>query len=187
MRDIVLVFGTSNWQLGGIRRCSRRMKAAINLTSIGCLLPFACLAGEFGEGFSSMVPGGHSDISFRAFTIYTLQEACEKSAVPAELRVLPNPLVLKVGDRIHRSNASPSQGELIIEAYGEDGEFIPAVPVIVSTMDVQGVTAARSDWDYFEAIRTGEDDIVVAWPCTQPDEPWLEARARLLVVSDESD
>jgi len=163
------------------------MKVAINLTSIGCLLPFACMAGQFGEGFSSMVPGGQSDISFRAFTIYTLQEACEKSAVPAELRVLPNPLVLKVGDRIHRSNASPSQGELIIEAYGEDGEFIPAVPVIVSTMDVQGVTAARSDWDYFEAIRTGEDDIVVAWPCTQPDEPWLEARARLLVVSDESD
>lgn len=163
------------------------MKVAIKLAGLGCFLPCACLAGVFAEGFSSKVAAGPSDIGLRAFTIFTLQEACERSAVPAELRILPNPLVLKIGDRIHRSNASANQSGLIIEAYGHDGEFLPAVPVIVSTMDVQGITESRSDWNFLEAVRVGEDDIVVAWPCTQPDEPWLEARARLVVVSDDSD
>ena len=157
------------------------MKVAINLTGLGCLLPCACLAGVFGEGFSSAVQGGPSDISLRAFTIYTLQEACEESAVPAELRIQPDPLALKVGDRIHRANVDPDQSELIIEA----GEFLPAVPVVVSIIDLVGVTQSRSDWSYFEAIRVGEDVIVVAWPCTQPGEPWLEARVRLVVASED--
>ena len=165
------------------------MKTTIRLTqfAFGLLLPCACLAGAFGEGFSSKQPGAPSDIGARAFTIYTLQEACEESAIPAEIRVLPEPLVLKVGERLHRSNTSPAQSELIIEAYGEDGEFLPAVPVIVSTLDMQNVTESKSNWNYLEATRTGEDSIVVAWPCTPPGEPWLESRARLVVISNEQE
>ena len=153
------------------------------MTILMLILPISAIAGFFGEGYSSMAPGGPSDISFRAFTIYTQQEACEKSAHPTELRIIPNPLILKIGDRIHRSNVNVHQSELVIEAYGKSGDFLPAVPIIVSMNDVQNVTVSRSDWDYFEAIHAGQGELVAAWACDTRDGRQLEARVRLIVTS----
>ena len=129
------------------------------------LAPPDSLAGQFGEGYSSMVPGGPSDLRYRAFTIHTGRETCDLSAAVSEFRVSPNPLLLKVGDRIHRTNVDSHISELVIEAYGASGEFLPAVPIVVSTIDSQRVTETRSDWDYFEAVREGEDDLIVQWAC----------------------
>lgn len=156
------------------------------LASVALLLPVSALAGHFGEGYSSAEKGAPSDIYYRAFTIYTQQEACAISARPAELRVFPSPLILKVGDRIHRTNVEMNPGDLIVEAYAEDGEFLPAVPIIVYTIDRQNVVSARSDWDYLEAMREGEDELVVAWACGSADGPPLEARVRLVVTADDS-
>jgi hypothetical protein len=149
------------------------------------LFPLSALAGIFGEGFSSSVLGGPSDIRYRAFTIYTAQEACAESKLPAVLRVRPNPLEMTIGDRIHRTNVERNPSELIIEAYGEHGEFLPGVPIIVSTVDVQNVTASRSDWDYLEAVREGEDELVVGWACKTSDGVPLEARVRIVVESSD--
>jgi hypothetical protein len=68
--------------------------------------PLSASGGIFGEGYSSAAPGAPAGISFRAFTIYTGQDACAKSALPSKLKVLPNPITLRVGERIHRTNAS---------------------------------------------------------------------------------
>ncbi|MDT8398599.1 MAG: hypothetical protein RQ899_08300 [Pseudomonadales bacterium] len=148
------------------------------------LLPVSGFAGIFGEGYSSAVPGESANISFRAFTIHTRQEACEQSAFPSELRIFPSPLILNIGDRIYRSNASSQASGLVVEAYGPRGEFLPEVPIIVSTVDVQNVTSSRSDRDYLEAVQEGEDDLLVSWACASPDGQQLEARVRIIVTSD---
>lgn len=150
-------------------------------------LPSAAAGGVFGEGYSSAVPGGPAAIHFRAFTIYTGQEACAKSPVPAELRIVPNPLQLNVGDRIHRSNGHEHVSELVVEAYDRDGVFLPSVPIIVNLIDVQSVVASRSDWDYFEAIRAGEDELVVYWACPAPDTSSVEKRIRIVVTSESAE
>jgi hypothetical protein len=142
----------------------------------------AAAGGVFGEGYSSAEPGGTAAIHFRVFTIYTGQEACEKSPVPTELRILPNPLRLNVGDRIHRTNGDEHASELVIEAYDKDGLFLPSVPIVVNLIDVQSVVVSRSDWDYFEAIRAGEDELVVGWACPGPDGSPVEVRIRILVT-----
>ena len=148
---------------------------------LALLVPAPGMTGHFGEGYSSSVPGGPADIRYRAFTLYTAQEACARSPHPDRLQVRPEPLIFKVGDRLHRSNVENRVSELIIEAYGADGEFLSAVPILVSTSDRQNVTAARSDWDYLEAVREGEDELVVAWACPTPDGLPLEKRVRLIV------
>lgn len=159
----------------------KRTKAASGLALPALLVPALGMTGHFGEGYSSSVPGGPADLRYRAFTIYTAQDACARSPHPDRLQVRPEPLVLKVGDRLHRSNVEHRVSELIIEAYGADGEFLSAVPIIVSTSDRQNVTMARSDWDYLEAVREGEDELVVAWACPTPDGLPLEKRVRLSV------
>lgn len=155
------------------------------MACLAVLLPSvseAQLREAFGEGYSSAAPGGPAAIHFRAFTIYTGQEACAKSPKPAELRIVPNPLQLQVGDRIHRSNGDAHVSELVIEAYDEDGSFLPSVPIIVNRIDVQSALASRSDWDYLEAIRAGEDELVVYWACPAPDGSAVEARIRIFVT-----
>jgi hypothetical protein len=161
------------------------MSLGVRLVSLVLLFPLSALAGIFGEGFSSSLLGGPPAIRYRAFTIYTAQEACAESALPAEFRVRPNPLRMRLGDRVHRTNVERNPSELIIEAYGEDGEFLPAVPIIVSTVDVQNVTVSRSDWDYFEAVRDGEDELVIAWACRTPNGVQLEARVSIIVASSD--
>ncbi len=146
-------------------------------------VPLAATAGIFGEGYSSAEPGAPSAIHFRAFTIYTGAEACRGSPVPVELRVLPSPLRMSVGDRIHRSNVDRHPSELVIEAYDKDGAFLPAVPIVVATVEVQNVVGSRSDWDYFEALREGEDELVVGWACSAANGTPVEARVRILVTS----
>ena len=139
--------------------------------------------GIFAEGYSSPAPGAPSQISFRAFTIYTWQDACAKSGTPSELKVMPNPITLNVGDRIHRTNVSEQRSEIIVEAYGARGLFLPAVPIIVSTVDPNGVLANRSDWDYFEAVGEGEAELVVGWACQQSGGAPLQASVRIIVTS----
>lgn len=154
--------------------------------SLALLSPLTVFAGDFGEGYSSMIPNGPSDIRIRAFTIYSNQEACDLSAVVAEFRVYPNPLILNIGERIHRTNDNTQTSELVIEAYGTNGEFLPSVPVRLSTMDIQQVTATRSDWDYLEAVREGEDDLIVQWACATSNGVHPLAKVRIIVNSENS-
>ncbi|MEM6484532.1 MAG: hypothetical protein AAF662_06055 [Pseudomonadota bacterium] len=139
------------------------------------------LGGIFGEGYSSSLPGGPSAIYFRAFTIYTRQEACETSGIPAKLKILPNPIQLRIGDRIHRSNVEQHPSEIVVEAYDEHDAFLPAVPITVSTIDTSNITTSRSDWNYFEATKEGKAEVSVSWACSTADGNALEARASVVV------
>jgi len=160
------------------------MKAAKYLAILLLSMPAAVAADIFGEGYSSSEPGGPSAIFFRAFTLYTGQEVCDRSPLPAELKIFPNPLRMKVGDRIHRSNVDEHPSELVIEAFDKDGAFLSGVPIIVNTVGVQNVIETRSDWDYFEAIQEGEDELVVSWACATAGGVPVEGRVRIVVTLD---
>jgi hypothetical protein len=72
---------------------------------------------------------------------------------------------------------------LIVEAYGASGQFLPTVPIVVSTLDLDGVIDNRSDWDYFEAIAEGEAELVVGWACQPAGGTPLRASVRIVVES----
>jgi len=144
------------------------MKAAY-LLLVFVAIQHTANASVFAEGYSSPEPGSSSKIYFRAFTIYTAQDACDKSPKPSDLRISPNPFRMRVGDRIHHSGLNVRPSDFVIEAYDEHGMFLPSVPIIVNIIDTNNVTASRSDWDYFEAINEGEAKLTASWLCSTTD------------------
>lgn len=157
------------------------MKTSILIAALSILVPIPASARTFGEGYTSAEPGGHADVRFRAFSVPMWPQMCDESPRPVELRVLPNPIVMSIGDRIHRSNVTTRESELIIEAYGQDGEFQPQVPITISTTGLHGILDSRSDWDYMEAVATGEDELVVSWICDSGDGAPVQARVPMIV------
>lgn len=137
-------------------------------------------AGSFGEGYSSATPNAPARIHYRAFTIYTAEEACAKSPTPARLTILPARLSLRIGDRLYRHEGN----ELIIEAYDETGRFLSAVPILVDVFAEEGVVTGRSDWDYLEATAEGEGELRVRWGC--PSDTPIEQRARISIKTKSS-
>ena len=135
---------------------------------------------QFAEGYSSPEPGLPAAIYYRAFTIYIMQEACEASPVPAEMKVRPDPLRLNIGDRVARTERTA----LIIEAYNGDGRFIPAIPTIVDISDPDNIIDTRSDWDYLEAIAEGRAELTVKWACRDDEAQAVEATVPIVVESE---
>lgn len=156
----------------------------IALILLVLLIPSFATAEIFGEGFSSATPNTSADIRFRAFTIYSLESACVGSIAVEKLSIMPNPLFLTVGDRIYRSNVNALTSEIIIEAFGKNGEFLPSVPLIISINDDQNAIISRSDWDYFEAIREGEARLITSWACASQNVQEVEASARIIVTDN---
>jgi len=154
---------------------------------LACLLVVAEIAAAqvfgFGEGWSSESPGAPASIYYRAFTIYTGAEACEKSGRLAELRTPPSPIVLSVGERLYRSEGSDASAELAVNAYDSEGRFLSRVPVVVDLIDPSELMVGRSDWNYIEATKPGEAVLRFSWLCpTEDGEPISAERA--IVVSE---
>ena len=163
------------------------MRATLGFALLVCAAQSALSAGIFGEGYSSAEVGTPSPIYFRAFTIYTGQEACEHSLRPVEFKILPNPLRLTIGDRVHHTGLDGRPSDLVIEAYDAEGAFLPSVPVTVAVISKDNVTDSRSNWDYMEAVRDGQDELRVVWACTAADGRTVETRIPILVTSEEID
>jgi hypothetical protein len=119
-------------------------------------------AWTFAEGYSSSAPGASSRIFYRAFTLNTSQ--CARSPVPKAISIRLDRSSLEIGDRVHRNERS----ELIVEAYDAESRFLPAVPIIVQVLADHNVLGSRADWDYFEAISSGEGKVLVRWACGTP-------------------
>jgi len=148
------------------------------------LVPTWAYASIFGEGFTSEAPGSPSDIRLRVFTIYTREESCERSPVVDHFKIIPSPLYLEIGDRIHRTNVNEWSSEIVVEAYDENDRFLPSVPIFVSLIDEDGIATLRSDWDYFEATHEGEAILTITWACPNQDNEPIEANSPIVVVSN---
>ena len=119
-------------------------------------------AQGFAEGYSSELPGEPARISNRAFTIYTKQDVCLASDTPTRFQLHQSAISLKVGDKIYRGGRTT----LVIEAYGEDGRFLPKVPIELLVIQESDILASRSDWDYLEALNEGTAEILIRGSCT---------------------
>lgn len=133
---------------------------------------------RFAEGYSSEASGLPAGLSWREFTIYTGREACAASPVPSAFVIRPAPIVLKVGERLHRTPDT----ELIIEAYDQKGTFLPRVPIIVNIASPEEVLESRSDWNYMEAAAPGEGELTTLWYCA--DEERVEHRVFIKVTAE---
>lgn len=160
----------------------RRTSAAL-WTIVLTVAPWSTpmFAEIFGEGYSSLEPGAPADVRYRAFTVYTLEEECAGHPRPARLTAFPDPVRLSIGDRIHRTNVSPQQSELVIEAYDASERFLPSVPIALDIADGQRTVESRSDWDYLEAVREGKGGLRISWLCPNPDDAAIEAHVRIMV------
>jgi hypothetical protein len=131
------------------------------------------LAWFFAEGYTSDTVDTAAKVDHRAFTIVGGQEACDKSPMPAEFRVKPRSIYLKIGDRLYRD-------DLIIEAYDEDGKFISSVPIVIQILGRDDLLKGGSDRDYVEAVSTGTGRLLVGWRC--PGEP-VQVSVTILVTA----
>jgi hypothetical protein len=68
---------------------------------------------------------------------------------------------LLIGERIRRTSAS----ELIVEAYDQDGHFLPRIPILVNVDAPLDVVRTRADWDYLEAKGVGKVKVTGTWLC----------------------
>ena len=158
------------------------MNAKVCLALLVSTAPCVASAGVFGEGYSSAEPGSASVVHFRVFTIYTRQEACDESPQPVELRISPDPIQIQVGGRVRHTGQNGRPSDLVIEAYDSQGSFLPSVPITVDVVPRDNVTLSRSDWDYFEAVGMGADELRATWACVAPDGQSVEARVRIQVT-----
>lgn len=159
------------------------------------LLPLLFPAlGSCQEGYSSAQPSVPANIYYRAFTIYTLQEACEKSPKVSTLSIrLPNTRI-QVGDRIKTNAPDDSTvSDLVIEAFDAEGHFLPSVPVHVGagsqgrTVDFDpGIIYRDASMDYWEARLPGKFDLEVSWACSHDAQSVVQDSVTIDVVgSDE--
>lgn len=138
----------------------------------------------FGEGWSSENQGDPASIHYRAFTIYTGEEACEKSGRLAELRAPPSAILLRVGDRLYRSESSNASAELAVDAYDSEGRFLSRVPIVVNLIDPSELMSGRSDWDYIEATKPGEALLKFSWLCPTEDGQPISVERPILVTEN---
>jgi len=127
------------------------------------------------EGFSSSNLATPANVYYRAFTIYSLESACEKSPEVSSIKLhVPNG-TLYVGERLHANTPDDSVvSDFIIEAFDREGNFVANVPVQVSVYSVDrtstfdpGIVYRDASMDYWEARKPGEFAVFVRWSCAE--------------------
>jgi hypothetical protein len=88
----------------------------------------------------------------------TAQE-CGQAPTPSSLEIrLSNP-DLRPGDRIYLE-------DFIIEAFDENGDFIPEVPILVYVLSQGGMLEADPNWNYVEVSSYGHADFFAENYCS---------------------
>ncbi len=142
------------------------------------------------EGYSSPSLGSPAKLSYRAFTIYTGQEACEKTPEVASLRIRLNRQMLRVGDKLQAYYLNDAEeSDLIIEAFDLAGNFIPSVPISAEAFSIgrtanydPGIIYMNSSMNFWEARKPGHFAVTTRWYCGAPgsdgirDEVIIEVR-----------
>lgn len=151
--------------------------------------------GLGAEGYSSSALSIPAKIYYRAFTLYTGKEACDKPPEVKTIRITVLSTTMYVGDRLYLSLAVDSvDSDFIIEAFDVVGNFVPSVPVHVEAYSVgrtidydPGIIYKDGSMDYWEAIKPGEFAVFVRWACPKPvgTGVWDEVVVRVLESNEQ--
>lgn len=149
-----------------------------------------CASGEssagwhLSEAYTADAQGLPVALHSRLFSLGVMPEICDKSPVPSKF-VPRDPIRLRVGQHIERIGqvSENRQDEIVVDAYDENGSFLPHVPIRVTVTDPQGIIGYRSDGDYVEAVAPGEASFDVTWACESDRESRVQSRIRVLVTA----
>lgn len=89
-----------------------------------------------GEGLSSTEPGSPARVAERFFSAPDLEERC--GAAPGGIRLVAEPVSLSPGDALRME-------ALVIHAYDEQGNFVPAIPIEILGPDDSTVLVRERD------------------------------------------
>ncbi len=115
------------------------------------------------EGFSSGERGSAASLANRAFTIYTAEDACASSMIPAGFQVNLFNASLQPGDRIYFE-------DIIVDAFDDFDQFLPRIPIQIVVMAEAGKLRSRSDWDYVEVEDAGPITLLAQFYCDERGE-----------------
>jgi len=115
-------------------------------------------AGVIAEAASSRKPNEVIQAGYRMYTIYTGQDACNKSPKARKLEVVPVSVDLNVGDKWHPRL-------LVVHAYDYEGSFIPESPLLISIEERNDLVDTRGSEGYVKAIAAGRVLIQVQSYC----------------------
>ena len=110
------------------------------------------------EGFSAEEQGFPALLGNGIFSSDSGQEACANSLIPASIEVsLVNPNLV-IGERLYFE-------DIIIEAFNEDGEFLPFLPVIIAAISQDGMLAFQPNWEYVQVSSFGYATLMASFYC----------------------
>lgn len=113
---------------------------------------------HMAEGFSAEERSSLASLENRIFTAESALEACANSSIPASLKISLVNDSLVIGDKLNFE-------DILVEAFDESGDFLPSVPVIVSTLSQDGMLSAHPDWEYVEVFSYGFATLMVSTYC----------------------
>lgn len=170
----------------------KNMNYTEKLAFILCLslLPISALGIE---GYSSPDISSPAKLSYRAFTIYTGQEACNNSPDISSIKLRVSFETITIGDKLQAYGSNDSDPtDLTILAFDSEGNFVPNVPVYVHAYSIgrteendPGIIYIDSSINYWEARKSGEFAISVRWLCAEPDSGGVMDTVVLKVVERE--
>lgn len=140
------------------------MRCVQALTVLGivlCARPVNADSWHLGEGYSSQGQGLPAEIYYRQFTLSDWQDICAKAPFPTAIKMRPNPIRLRVGQKLRLGPHS----DVSVEAVNGRGIFLKRVPISVEVDDPHGTVHSRDDWDYLKAIRKGRAKLTVHAYC----------------------
>jgi hypothetical protein len=115
--------------------------------------------GMLAEGYSSSPPDRAAELHHRVFT--TTSTICDELVdLPVRFESSPSRIVIKTGDRF-------SLDDLILQAIGSGGEFLPTSPITVSLFYEPGVlTSDVPQGREFRGSSVGNGIVIVQAVCT---------------------
>jgi hypothetical protein len=123
---------------------------------------------DLAMGYSSGQQGNSASLLKSAYVPEVKEEECSQSPTPSSLEIsLSNPDLIP-GDRIYLD-------DFIIEAFDENGNFLPEVPVLVWAMAQEGMLESNSNSDYVEIYSYGSATFAADWYCSEGTPPVTES------------
>ena len=131
---------------------------------------------DLASGYSANEQGQAASLFKGSFDPEAKEQECSQATKPSSLEIrLSNP-DLSVGDRIYLD-------DFIIEAFDDNGNLIPEVPILVYVLSQDGMLETDSNWDYVEIFSYGHADFFAEYYCREsPGMPGVSSSFTLIVT-----
>ena len=115
---------------------------------------------DLALGYSASRRGDSAFLIMGSVNPEEQEQECSQAPTPASLEIrLSNP-DLSPGDRVYLE-------DFIIEAFDENGDLIPEVPILVYVLSQEGMLEANPNRNYVEVFSYGHADFFAEYYCSE--------------------